>query len=74
MKVMLVKTTMKVLQQVGKSCREFLESVRDIEHFFLQRGKFTLANEFSLLADKVSENAVSERSHQSTLERYFITE
>ena len=56
-----------------KSCREVLESVRDIELFFLQRGKFTLANEFSLLADKVSENAVNERSHQSTLERYFIT-
>ena len=56
-----------------KSCREVLESVRDIELFFLQRGKFTLANEFSLLADKVSENAVNERSHQNTLERYFIT-
>jgi hypothetical protein len=37
-------------------------------------GKSTLANEFSLLADKVSENAVSERSHHSTLERYFTTE
>jgi hypothetical protein len=31
-------------------------------------------NEFSLLANKVSENAVSERSHQSTQESYFITE
>jgi hypothetical protein len=30
-------------------------------------GKSTFANEVSLLADKVSENAVSERSHQSTL-------
>ena len=46
-----------------KSCREVLESVRDMELFFLQRGKFTLGNEFFLLADKVSENAVNERSH-----------
>ena len=48
-------------------------SWKRIELFFLQRAKFTLANRFSLLADKVGEIAVNERSHQYTLERYFIT-
>ena len=52
-----------------KSYREVLESIRNIELFFIQRGKFSLTND--LLADKVSENSVNERSHQSTLERYF---
>ena len=50
-----------------KSYQEVLESMQDIELFFLQHGKFTLANEFSILADEVSENAVNERSHQSAL-------
>ena len=51
-----------------KSYREVLESIRNIELFFIQRGKFSLANDFFLLADKVSENSVNERSHQSTVE------
>ena len=54
-----------------KSYREVLESIRNIELFFIQHGKFSLANDFFLLADKVSENSVNERSHQSMLERYF---
>ena len=56
-----------------KSYREVLENIRNIELFFIKRGKFSLANDFFLLADKVSENSVNERSHQSTLERYFAS-
>ena len=44
-----------------KSYREVLESMRNIELFFIQPGKFSLANEFFLLADEISENSVNER-------------
>ena len=72
MKVLLVKTKISPTSRL-KNCTEVLESVWNIELFFLRRGKFTVVNKFSLLADKVSENAVNERSYQSTQERYFIT-
>ena len=46
-------------------------SVCEIELFFLQRGKVRVAHDFSSLGDKISENAVTARSTQSTNDRYF---
>ena len=45
-----------------KSYREDLQSVRELELFFLQCGK---------VGDKVSENAVIARSIQNTIDRCF---
>ena len=48
-----------------------LDSVQNISAFLIHRGEFKVANEFSLLGDKVGEVAVQRRSTQSRLERYF---
>ena len=45
--------------------------VSNISAFFIHRGEFKVANEFSLLGNKVGEVAVQRRSTQSRLERYF---
>ena len=56
-----------------KSFKDVLDSVQNISAFLIHRGKFKVANEFSLLGDKVGEVAVQRRSTQSRLERYFKT-
>nr|XP_058945304.1 tigger transposable element-derived protein 6-like [Pocillopora verrucosa] len=54
-----------------KSFKDVLDSVPNISAFLIHRGEFKVANEFSLLVDKVGEVAVQRRSTQSRLERYF---
>ena len=54
-----------------KSFKDVLHSVQNISAFLIHRGEFKVANEFSLLGDKVGEVAVQRRSTQSRLERYF---
>ena len=54
-----------------KSFRDVLDSVQNVSAFFIQRGEFKVANEFSLLGDKVGELAIQRRTKQSRLERYF---
>ena len=54
-----------------KSFKDVLDSVQNISAFLIHRGEFKVANEFSLLVDKVGEVAVKRRSTQSRLERYF---
>ena len=47
------------------------KDVQNISAFFIHRGEFKVANEFSLLGDKVGEVAIQRRSTKSRLERYF---
>ena len=54
-----------------KSFKDVLDSVQNISAFLIHRGEFKVANEFSLLGDKVGEVAIQRRSTQSRLERYF---
>ena len=54
-----------------KSFKDVLDSVQNISAFLIQRGEFKVANEFSLLGDKVGELAIQRRTKQSRLERYF---
>ena len=54
-----------------KSFKDVLDSVPNISAFLIHRGEFKVANEFSLLVDKVGEVAVQRKSTQSRLERYF---
>ena len=49
----------------------FVFFVQNISAFLIHRGQFKVANEFSVLGDKVGEVAVQRRSTQSRLERYF---
>ena len=53
------------------SFKDVLDSVQNISAFLIHRGEFKVANEFSLLGDKVGEVAIQRRSTQSQLERYF---
>lgn len=50
-----------------KSFKDVLDSVQNISDFFIHRGEFKVANEFSLLGDKVGELAIQRRSTQSRL-------
>lgn len=52
-----------------KSFKDVLDSVQNISAFLIHRGEFKVANEFSLLGDKVGEVAVQRRSTQSRLEQ-----
>ncbi|XP_068731275.1 tigger transposable element-derived protein 4-like [Montipora capricornis] len=55
-----------------KSFKDVLDSVQNISAFLIQRGEFKVANEFSLLGDKVGALAIQRRTKQSgRLERYF---
>ena len=54
-----------------KSFKDVLDIVQIISAFFIHRGEFKVANEFSLLGDKAGEVAFQRRSTQSRLERYF---
>ena len=47
------------------------ESVQSISAFLIKKGHFNVAHQFSILGDKINENACQRRSTQSRLERYF---
>ena len=48
-----------------KSFKDILDSVQNISAFLIQRREFKVANEFSLLGDKVGEVAIQRRRTQS---------
>ena len=52
-----------------KSFKDVLNSVQNISAFLIHRGEFKVANEFSLLGDRVGEVAVQRRSTQNRLEQ-----
>ena len=45
-----------------KSFKDVLDSVQNISAFLIHRGEFKVANEFSLLGDKLGEVAIQRRS------------